>query len=599
MKQILAGLLVSSMLSTPTVALPYMDHGIKADFMQMTTKTQYTHFDDENPNIKWVVFDRITLAEDPEFGPEFGLAYNSSGRPGTLTMRVKAGLSDDMLDHARDLQDEGYDVRIVQPVAGLWSLVFSDPNGIEQPISVNGSMDGAGEVVFGSTVTPQIPAVLRLEISPAGMARIVDSLRTGMAIQLKYNYKFRALIDELKVRAEIDWEKVSRSLQETSLNTKSECFGGGLQANIYWVSVGARAAYCAIDSKYINRLTKQLIDDGTIKISITQGDSELAQRYEQMISQKLATIVREAAFDGIDMNLIQDFTAPQPAVPGSCFSTLDNFSGRSPADVARSAVDAIGRRAAASPGDQSDSDDDEASDDSNDSNNSDDTETPTDTGPGVVRPGPGNPGGDSSGSEEGTDEDEDDEQTDDGDENPEVPARPGAGPGGGADRPAPPPRPGTSGPSRDGVIAEGEFENSAPTNLVNVSFDYCQQRSNYYVLDSREMIARRTVSYEFELKGIQEFPGEITGSLNGLCEMPELEKRFVNTDEASDSYYSFGCPVRAFQEGDRFTFWNQRIEQYYQSQGEVQQTTSLPPYRPSATRAIGIYGGWNSNTNNL
>ncbi len=543
---------VSALSAIPAQALPLLDNGVKFDFLSYNTKTQVTHFDDENPNVKWIVMDRITLNEDPQFGPEFALAYNNSNRPATLTLRVRAGLSEDMLNHALDLQSQGFDVRVIQPTTGTWSLLFTDEKGVDRPLVAAGAVEGpTGEIVFGRSVTPQVPAVLRLDVSPPGVAKIVDSLRAGMAVQLRYTYTFRALLDSLKASVEIDWQKVSSTLQQTNLTNKTECMSGGITGTIYYASLNLGAQSCAYDSKYINNLTRTMVEKGDIKISFVDSDTNLAKEYRSLVIAQISKLIQDAAFAPLDMKLSQNLNAPNPAAgQESCLTTTNNG--------AKSPVDVFGKPATAQPPNPS----------TTQPPNPSTTQPPN---PSTTQP-----------------------------PNPSTTPPPNPNPG---PAPAPVP-PGAPTPSRPASVQPTAATSPAPQPAaasggsvptpISIDFKFCQQKSNYYVYDKRESFESKKISYTFDLKSIQEFQGEVTGSLNNLCEQSAFTKKFVNVDERSGSEYSYGCPVRSFNSNGRWLFWNKKIEDYAYSQGTINEMTSLPIYVPTMSKGISVYGGWGS-----
>jgi hypothetical protein len=578
----------SALSAIPAQALPLMDNGIKYDFLNSNTKTQVTHFDDENPNVKWIVLDRISLAEDNN-GPEFGFAYNNSNRPGLLTLRVRAGLSDEMRNHALDLQSQGFEVRVIQPTSGLWTLLFTDEKGVDHPLVAAGALQANNdEIVFGKSVTPQIPAVLRIDISPPGVATMVDGLRSGMAVQLRYKYMFRATMDSLKANVEVDWEKVSSTLQQTNLKTKAECISGGLTGSVSVVSLNLGASGCAYDSKFINNLTRTMVERGDIKISIVDSDSALAKDYRSIIMAQIGKIIQDAAFAPIEMKLLQNLNSPTPSTSESCLTSQVNG--------AKTAVDVFGKPATPATGTPA-------------TGGGGGPVPPTGGGPvpptgggpvpptggGPVPPTGGGPVPPTGGGPVPPTGGGPVPPTGGG---PVPPTGGGPVPPGTASAPVvPSPGPRPVGVRPTAAAATPTPSAAAPAMGIAIDFKYCQQKSEFYVYDKRESFESRKITYTFDLKSIQEFQGEVTGSLNNLCEQDVFTKKFVNVDERSTSPYSFGCPVRAFITSGKWTFWNKLVEDYAYSQGTLNATTVLPVFVPSATKGISVYGGWGSTSN--
>lgn len=250
-----------------------------------STSTAIVFKDDSDSRVVYIPYDRVTLENGDDGRPRFGLVYDEQG--GFLSFSVRATYSADRKRLVEEYKSKGYNVRVLPPISGGWTL--SIDNG-EKSFIVG--MEGGVK-----TVLPDVPVAMSFRLKREGIAYITRAFATGSNVSLNYVYTFRGSLTPMRFRAEINWSSFQRNVQDLSIINTMNCSTSG-DSSIFpdWLGGGdSSSRSCASTSSDVRSVVRAASETQSVKIWSLGGGADQDRLLDELTRLVLAKTFKPLA----------------------------------------------------------------------------------------------------------------------------------------------------------------------------------------------------------------------------------------------------------------------------------------------------------------
>ena len=239
--------------------------------------------DHDDPNVYYAPYDEISVKPKNSASemPRFGLAYSTQG--GLLSFTIHAQYSKPRRQAIQNYIDNEKVVRPLTPISGHWALTVSKGN----------SDIYIGVPNYPNTVLPDIPVAMSTFLSKQAVGLVVMAYSTGASLGVNYEYKFRAVLTPMRIRASIHWHNFQKFVQnETMVKTAMASAVGGS-----YMALSGDAKAQVSNARQIRKITKVAMEKQIVRIWYRgEGGSMSASDLDRRLLDEVTKIIMAYQF---------------------------------------------------------------------------------------------------------------------------------------------------------------------------------------------------------------------------------------------------------------------------------------------------------------